>query len=719
MANRFNTLLPVLIILLSCNPSNDHKTETSVEPPVAEKRPFEITSAHGHRRTDPYYWLREREDSAVIKYLTEENEYADAMTAHTSALQNQLFEEMKSRIKEKDESAPYQLDDYFYYTRYEEGFEYPIYCRRKGSMQGAEEIIADGNELSKGQSFFDLETAISPNHAIANIITDTVGRRFYTIAFKDMNTGKMLPDRLEGTEGEVVWFNDNKTVLYSRQDPVTLIASRVYRHQLGTDPKEDVLVYEEKDPTLECSLSKTVSEKFILITSERTDANFQQYIDADKPLSKPIVIEPLRENVRYFANHHGDSFFIRTNLNAVNYRLVTASITNPGKSKWQDFLPHRDSVFLDGFRLFKKHLAVQESTQGLNKLRVIRLSDRTEHFISFDDPVYVAYLGYNPQFDTDVLRYTYQSMRTPTSVINYNLNTKETKVVKQVEVLGGFNSDDYATERLMAPARDGKLIPISIVYRKDLFRKDGSNPCLLYAYGSYGSSTQPGFSSARLSLLDRGVVYAIAHIRGGQEMGGQWYEEGRMMKKMNTFTDYIDCSEYLIDTRYASKDKLFAEGGSAGGLLMGAVANMRPDLYKGMIAWVPFVDVVTTMMDESIPLTTFEWKEWGNPNIKEEYEYMLSYSPYDNVKRQNYPNMLVLTGLHDSQVQYWEPAKWVARLREMKTDNNKLLFRTNMTAGHGGSYGRFEQLREVAFSYAFMLDLCGYTDSKPVDRRDF
>ncbi len=718
MTGKLSTLLLILVIA-SCSPSRDDKTETTIQTPVAGKRSYEITSAHGHVRSDPYYWLREREDTAVINYLTAENNYADAMTAHTVSLQHQLFEEMKSRIKEKDESAPYRLDNYYYYTRYEEGSEYPVYCRRKGSMQGSEEIIADGNELSKGQSFFDVETEISPDHSIANIITDTVGRRFYTIAFKNTNTGEMLPDRLDGTEGEVVWFNDNKTVLYSRQDPVTLIANRVYRHQLGTDPKDDVLVYQEKDPTLECSISKTASEKFIIITSERTDANFQQYIDADNPSSKPVVIQPLRENVRYFTNHHGDRFFIRTNLNALNYRIITTSTRNPGKENWSDFISHRDSVLLDGFRLFKNHLVVQESTQGLNKIRVIRLADKAEHSISFDDPVYLANLGYNPQFDSDVLRYTYQSLRTPASVIDYNLNTKEAKLMKQVEVLGGFDSDNYATERLMAQARDGKLVPISIVYRKDLFRKDGSNPCLLYAYGSYGYSTAPTFSSARLSLLDRGVVYAIAHIRGGQEMGGQWYEEGRMMKKLNTFTDFIDCSEYLVKNRYTSKEKLFAEGGSAGGLLMGAVANMRPDLYKGMIAWVPFVDVVTTMMDETIPLTTFEWKEWGNPNVQEEYDYMLSYSPYDNVKHQEYPNMLVLTGLHDSQVQYWEPAKWVARLREMKTDDNKLLFRTNMTAGHGGSYGRFEQLREVAFAYAFMLDLCGYTESTPVDRRDF
>ncbi len=704
-ARSASLLLLILIAIASC--TSPEKATNSLQVPRAEKKPHAVTASHGASRTDDYYWLRNREDAAVIQYLEAENRYVDQMMEHTKPLQEKLFNEMKGRIKERDESVPFKLDDYFYYTRYDEGYEYPVYCRKKGSLNATEEIIANGNDLSKGQSFFDLEIEVSPDHSIANIIVDTVGRRLYSIMFKDMKTGRMLPDKLHGTEGQVVWFNDNKTVLYTVQDPVTLIASKVYRHVLGTSRANDVLVYEETDPTLECSISKTPSERYIMITSERTDATYQRYIDANIPRATPIVIEPLRDNVKYFADHLGDKFFIKTNDQATNYRLVATPVTNPGRNNWKDVIPNRPDVFLNDVKLLRDYLVLEESSAGLNRIRVINWRDKTEHFIEFDEPAYLASLGYNPEVDTEVIRYTYQSMTTPYSTYDYNLRTREGKLMKQQEVLGGFSSENYVTERLMATARDGKQVPISLVYRKDKFRKDGTNPCLQYAYGSYGVSMYPNFSAKRLSLLDRGFVYAVAHIRGGQEMGGQWYEEGKMLQKMNTFTDYIDCSEYLIKNKYTSSDKLFAEGGSAGGLLMGAVANLRPDLYKGIIAWVPFVDVVTTMMDETIPLTTFEWKEWGNPNVKEEYEYMLSYSPYDNVGAKQYPNMLVLTGLHDSQVQYWEPAKWVARLREKKTDDNILLFKTNMTAGHGGSYGRFERLKEDALAYAFLLDLCG------------
>lgn len=703
------TLVVPFAMLISCG-SPESRTTKATQIPQAEKKPFEIVASHGAKRIDNYYWLRNREDSAVIRYLEDENRYASEIMAHTKNLQEKLFEEMKGRIKEKDESVPFRLDDYYYYTRYDEGYEYPVHCRKKGSLDAAEEVIANGNELSKGQSFFDFDIDVSPDHSIANIIVDTVGRRLYTIMFKDMQTGQMLQDKLAGTEGDVVWFNDNRTVLYSKQDPVTLIANKVYRHVLGTSPANDVLVYEETDPTLECSIQKTASERFILITSSRTDASYQRYIDANIPRSGPTVIEPFEENVKYFADHLGDKFFIRTNYQAKNFRLVEAPVSRPGRANWKDVIPNRDDIFLERTKLFKDYLVLQESSKGLDRLRVIRWRDKSEYFIEFDEPAYMASLGYNPEVNTDVVRYTYQSMTTPTTTYDYNLTSRDGKLMKQQEVLGGFSSADYATERLMAKARDGKEIPISVVYRKDKFRKDGTNPCLQYAYGSYGASMYPYFNSKRLSLLDRGFVYAVAHIRGGQEMGGNWYDEGKMMKKLNTFTDYIDCSEFLIENKYTSTEYLFAEGGSAGGLLMGAVANLRPDLYKGMIAWVPFVDVVTTMMDETIPLTTFEWKEWGNPNIREEYEYMLSYSPYDNIEAKDYPNILVLTGFHDSQVQYWEPAKWVAKLREMKTDDNTLLFKTNMTAGHGGSYGRFERLKDDALAYAFMFDLCGITE---------
>lgn len=700
---RLSLLLFAGIVLAACN---DPKG-IDVKPPIAAKKPFEIVAKHGHKRTDDYYWMKNRQDTAVIHYLEAENAYADTMMAHTKPLQEKLFAEMKGRIKEKEESVPYRLDDYLYYTRYEEGYEYPIYCRKKGSLEAAEEILANGNELSKGKSFFDIHTEVSPNHQLVNIIMDTVGRRFYTVKFKDMSSGKILADKIGGTEGQVVWYNDNKTVLYVLTDPVTLIGNKVFKHTLGTDPAKDELIYQEHDSTLECFLSKSRSEKFLFINSSRTDAGAVRFVSADDVKSKAVLIEPLKDDVTYYADHVGDRFYLRTNLDAKNYRLVEAPVSKPSKENWKDVVPHRDNIFLENMEFFKEYYVLQESSEGLNKIRLIKWSDKSEHTIDFGEAAYYAGLGSNPEFNSNTVRYTYQSLTTPNSVFDYTLDTHEKKLLQQQEVLGGFNKDDYQTERIMVAARDGALVPVSLIYRKDKFKKDGTNPCLQYAYGSYGYSMVPFFSSARLSMVDRGFVFAIAHIRGGQEMGGQWYENGKMLHKKNTFTDFVDVSKYLIENKYAATDKLFANGGSAGGLLMGAITNMNPELYKGVVADVPFVDVITTMMDETIPLTSFEWKEWGNPNIQEQYEYMLSYSPYDNVEKKNYPNLLVTTGLHDSQVQYWEPAKWVARLRALKTDNNLLLFKTNMDAGHGGAYGRFESLKETALMYAFMLDLAG------------
>lgn len=675
--------------------------------PVAEKKPHEISAAHGHVRIDPYYWLNQREDSAVIHYLEAENEYLDTMMAHTKPLQEKLFNEMKGRIKEEDQSVPYKLDNYYYYVRFEQGSEYPVFCRKRETLNGPEEIIADGNELGKGHEFFELHTQVSPDHTIANLVTDTVGRRFHTIKFKNLTTGKMLPDVIGGTTGNLEWANDNKNIYYTRQDPNTLRSYQVYRHTLGTDTSKDVLVYEEKDETLSLYIGKSRSKKYILIQAWRTDASTCWYLDASGVTGKPVIIEPLAENVDYQVDHFNDRFYIRTNYQAKNYKLVEAPERTPGKENWKDVIPHRDSIFFEDFQLFDQHLVLDESSKGLTTIRIINWVDQGEHTIDFGEPAYVAGLAENPDPKTDLLRYSYQSMTTPRSTYDYSMTTHEKTLLKQQEVLGGFDPSLYATERQMVTARDGAVIPMSIVYRKDTFKKDGSNPCLQYAYGSYGYSMQASFSSTRLSLLDRGFVYAIAHIRGGQEMGGQWYEDGKMMKKKNTFTDFIDCSEFLIKNQYTTADKLFAEGGSAGGLLMGAISNMRPDLYKGIIAFVPFVDIVTTMMDESIPLTTFEWLEWGNPSIPDQYNYMLSYSPYDNVEAKDYPNILVFTGLHDSQVQYWEPAKWVAKLRDKKTDNNVLFLHTNMDAGHGGASGRFKALREDALAYAFMLELTG------------
>ena len=699
-------LVFLVSVLTQCQKSVEQKYP-QVNAPVAEIKPHEITSKHGDKRVDNYFWLRHREDTAVVNYLKAENKYLDTMMAHTKAFQEKLFLEMKGRIKEKDESVPYKIDDFYYYTRVEEGGEYPVYCRKKGSLEGSEEIIANGNEMGKGRGYFSMFASASPNHNIATLAVDTVGRRFYTLSFKDMLTGKMLTDRIPGTTGNFEWANNNKTVFYSKQDPNTLRADKIYRHELGTETSKDVLVFLEKDQTLSSYIGKSRSKKFLIIQSVRTDASVVQFMEIDNNKSKLTVFEPLKENVQYSVDHLNGKFYIRTNADATNYRLASLDDNKMGKENWKDVVPNRTDKFLEGFELFNDFLVVQETFEGLAHIRMIKWADQAEHSIDFGEAAYVAGIGTNPDPKSTMLRYYYQSMTTPSSQYDYEMITKEKKLLKEQEVPGGFDRTNYQTERVWATARDGVKVPVSLVYRKDKFKKDGTDPCLQYAYGSYGFSMPAYFSSSRLSLLDRGFVFAIAHIRGGQEMGGRWYEDGKMLKKKNTFNDFIDVSEYLINEKYASKEKLFANGGSAGGLLMGAITNMRPDLYKGIVADVPFVDVMSTMEDETIPLTTGEWKEWGNPNVKEEYDYMLSYSPYDNVEKKAYPNLLVTTGLQDSQVQYWEPAKWVAKLRTMKTDKNLLLLKTNMEAGHGGASGRFESLKEEALMYAFVLDLVG------------
>lgn len=695
------------LLIISCNLGEKDTGLPDVEAPVAEAKPHEVVASHGHTRTDPYYWLNDKDDQKVIDYLTAENKYLDTMMAHTREFQDQLFNEMRSRIKEDDSSVPYKLDDYYYYTRYVEGGEYPLYCRKKNSMEGEEEIIMDGNELGKDQSYLNFFTSVSPDHKLAAIIMDTVGRNFYTIKLKDLETDALLTDKIENTRGGVIWTNDNSSFFYTVPEPKTLRNHKVMRHFLGQSSSTDQLVYEEKNQTLACYLGKTKSKKYITVNSARTDASMVYLIEADKP-GQPLLVEPIQDNVEYSVYHAGgDKLYIYTNKDAVNYKLTQAPVNNPGMMNWVDYIPHREDVFLRGIDYFSDYLVLDEMQAGLVKIRVMDTKTDTEHYVEFEEAAYYGGIGYNPELNTTLLRYTYTSMTTPSSTYEYNMATKEKTLLKEQPVLGDFDKNNYATERVMVTARDGKTIPLSIVYRKDKFKKDGSMPGWIYGYGSYGATMYATFSSNRLSLLDRGFVYAIAHVRGGQEMGGQWYEDGKMMTKKNTFTDFIDCSKWLIDNNYIGKDKLFASGGSAGGLLMGAVVNMAPELYKGVIAAVPFVDVVTTMMDESIPLTTFEWLEWGNPNIQEQYEYMLSYSPYDNVEEKAYPNMLVTTGLHDSQVQYWEPAKWVALLRTKKTDQNKLYLYTNMEAGHGGASGRFQRLREIAREYAFALDLIG------------
>lgn len=701
----------LLLLTFGCQNSNEYFNTKNMQPPIAQVKPHVIKAPHGTSRTDNYYWLNDRENPEVIDYLTAENKYLKEAMSHTESFQANLFEEMKSRIKEDDSSVPYFKKGYYYYTRYEQGGQYAIHCRRKGSMEAPEEIVVNGNELGENQSFLNFYVIYSPNQQLAAIVKDTVGRNFYTITIKDLTTGTMLPDQIESTRGNIAWMNDNQSFYYVVPDPKTLREYQVYRHILGGLPSTDALVYEEKEETLSVSVSKSRSEGFIFLHSSRTDAAFAQFMSADM-VENPRLIAPLQANVKYYADHaKGADLLIYTNLDAVNYKLVRTPFSETSTENWQDVIPHRADVFLEEVAFFKDFMVIQEKTKGLSTLYIQPWEDsQATQKLEFDEPAYYAGLGNNPAFDTPLVRYNYTSMTTPASVYDYQVTTGNKLLKKQQPVLGDFQSDNYQTERIYVPSRDGKEIPLSLVYRKDRFKKDGSAPGWIYGYGSYGYSMEATFSSTRLSLLDRGFVFAIAHIRGGQEMGGAWYEEGKMMQKKNTFYDFIDCSMWLQDHDYVAKDKLFASGGSAGGLLMGAVVNMAPEVYKGVVAAVPFVDVVTTMLDESIPLTTFEWLEWGNPNIKSEYDYMLSYSPYDNVSAQEYPNLLVTTGLHDSQVQYWEPAKWVAKMRTIKTDDNRLFLHTNMDAGHGGASGRFDRLKEIALEYAFVFDLLGISN---------
>ncbi|HAA14024.1 MAG TPA: oligopeptidase B [Cytophagales bacterium] len=677
-------------------------------PPVAEKRPHHMTH-HGITRTDEYYWLNQREDEQVLAYLRAENEYKEAVMQPLQGLQEALFDELKGRIKENDETVPYKLDEYWYYVRFVEGGEYPIYCRKEGSLDAEEEVVANGNELAKGHSYFEMTTQVSPDHKLVAIPMDTVGRRIYDVKIKNLETGEFLPDVIKGVTNNVAWANDSQTLFYTSQDAETLRNDKIYRHALGST-QEDELVFDEKDDTYNTGVYRTKSRRFLMIGSFSTVAMEFQYLDADTPDGEFTVIAPRKRDHLYYPDHAGDHFYIRTNddAQAPNFQLVKAPIQGDSQSQWEVVIPHRKDVFLESIELFQDYLVLEERKEGLIQLLVRRWDSGEEHYVEFGEPAYVAGAINNMEFNTSTLRYNYQSLTTPSSTFDYDMGTRAKDQKKEQEILGGFDKKNYTTERHFAKVTDGTLVPISLVYRTEL-RKEGKNPCLVYAYGSYGYSMEPYFRSSIVSLLDRGFVYAIAHIRGGQEMGRHWYDEGKLLKKKNTFTDFVDCTEFLIEKGIADADQTFAMGGSAGGLLMGAVINLRPDLYKGVVAAVPFVDVVTTMLDDSIPLTTGEYDEWGNPNTKEYYEYMLSYSPYDQVGEKEYPNLLITTGLHDSQVQYWEPAKWTARLRDLKTGDNLLLMHTNMEAGHGGASGRFEQFKETAMEFAFMLDLVGIT----------
>ena len=674
--------------------------------PIATIKPKSLEK-HGDIRIDNYFWLNDRENPEVIDYLNAENDYYNKATYHTKNFQTALFDEMKSRIKEDDESVPYLYNGYYYITRFEKGQDYPIYSRKKGSLTAPEEIMFNGNEMAKGHKFFQLSgISISNDNQFAIFSLDVVGRRIYTIQIKNLKTGEILSDKIENATGNVAWANDNKTFFYTRQDEKTLRSDKVYKHKLGANTAQDVLVYFEKDDTFNVSVMKGKSKKYIAIGSSSTLTDEYRTILADEPDSEFKVFQERVRGLEYSISHYGDSFYIVTNADdATNFKLMKTSENATAKTNWKDLIPHRKDVLIEGIDIFKDYLVVSERSNGLNKIRIMPWSGSGEYYLPFDIETYTAYTTANVDFDTDVLRYGYQSMATPSSVIDFNMKTKTKEIKKEQQVLGGkFDKKNYIEERIWATAADGTKVPMSVVYRKGL-KKNGKNPVLQYAYGSYGMSMDPYFSSTRLSLLDRGFVYVIAHIRGGEDLGRQWYEDGKLLKKRNTFTDFIDCSKYLIAEKWTSPEHLYAEGGSAGGLLMGAVANMAPSLYNGIIAQVPFVDVMTTMLDDTIPLTTGEYDEWGNPNDKKYYDYMLSYSPYDNVKAQDYPNMYVATGLHDSQVQYWEPAKWVAKLRVTKTNDKQLFLDTNMDAGHGGASGRFEALKELAKEFAFLLDL--------------
>lgn len=687
----------IIVLFTKCS------TTENMTPPVAKKIEKELT-IHGDTRIDNYYWMNERGTKEVEDYLNAENAYLESQMEDTKKLQEKLYDEIVGRIKQTDMSVPYKDNGYYYYTRYEEGKEYPVYCRKKESLDAEEQIVLNVNELAKGHSFFQVAGyTVSPNNKLVAYGVDTLSRRIYTIYFKNLETGEVLEEKIENTTGRATWANDNKTVFFSAKDKQTLRSYQIFRYTLekGAAPE---LVFQEDDETFSSYVYKSRSKAYIIIGSSATLSDEYRVLNANNPTGEFEIFQPRERGLEYSIAHFDNKFYIRTNLEAKNFRLMETPENKTLKQNWKEVIAHRNDVFLEGFMVFSKYLVLEERIKGINKIRIIEQESQAEHYIDFDEDAYTAWTSINPEFDTDILRIGFSSLTIPVSTYDYNMSTRNKELLKRQEVVGGYDPTAYKSERLYVKARDGVEVPISLVYKKGT-KLDGSAPLLLYAYGSYGYSTDPYFSSTRLSLLDRGFIYAIAHIRGGQEMGRQWYEDGKMLQKKNTFTDFVDCAKYLIDTNYTTSEGLFAMGGSAGGLLMGVVVNTNPGLFKGVVAAVPFVDVVTTMLDESIPLTTGEFDEWGNPKEKKYYDYMLSYSPYDNVVAQDYPNMLVTSGYHDSQVQYWEPAKWVSKLRELKTDNHLLLFYTDMEAGHGGASGRFKRYKETALEYAFMLKL--------------
>nr|WP_144896881.1 S9 family peptidase [Lutibacter sp. Hel_I_33_5] len=690
---------------------------TDGKAPIAEKQPKEL-EIHGDKRIDNYFWMRltdeqknakekDAQTQKVYDYLTEENTYFEEVTGFTKDFQEELFQEMKGRIKEDDASVPYKSNGYFYITSYKKGNQYPIFSRKKGNLDAEEEVMFNVNDEAKGHDYFQLGgLSVSPNNKLVSFATDTVSRRQYVLRIKNLETGEIYKDEIKNTTGGSTWANDNKTIFYTKKDPLTLRSSKIFKHVIGTPASEDVEVYHEKDDTFGTFVYKTKSKKFLVIGSYHTVMSEYRVLEADNPNGEFRMIQPRERNLEYDISHYGDHFYIKTNKDgATNFKLMKTPENKTSKENWVDVIPHRDDTLLEDVSIFKDYLVIEERNEGLNKVRIKSWDNKGDYYLPFDEETYAAGVYSSFDFDTNIIRYSYTSLTTPNSVIDFNMADKSKEIKKEQEVLGGkFDKKNYLSKRVWAPTRDGKKVAVSMVYHKDTEINEDT-PLLQYAYGSYGSTVSDRFSTTRLSLLDRGFVYAIAHIRGSQYLGRQWYEDGKMLNKKNTFNDFVDCSKYLINNKYSSAKHLYAMGGSAGGLLMGAIVNMNPELYNGIIAAVPFVDVISTMLDESIPLTTGEFDEWGNPKDKEYYDYIKSYSPYDQVEAKAYPNMLITTGLHDSQVQYWEPAKWIAKLRELKTDNNLLFLHTNMEAGHGGASGRFNALKETAREYTFFLAL--------------
>ncbi|MEJ6698318.1 MAG: S9 family peptidase [Flavobacteriaceae bacterium] len=694
------------MFVISCNNEIKPPLKNSIIPPVADKIPVSFKKFNDIR-IDDYYWLKERENPEVIDYLERENDYYEKMTSHTLDLQNKLFKEIKDKIKEDDESVPYFLNGYWYKTKYKEGLDYPVYTRFKDSLNNKEEILFDCNELAKKHDYFNLSNfQISPDNKIVAFSTDVVSRRLYSVQFKNLVTGKVYSDKIINSSGSFAWANDNSTLFYTSRDVNTLRNDKIFKHVLNTDYKNDELVYFEKDETFYTNVSKSKSKKFIIISSFSTLTSEFQFLPADNINESFKLFNKRKRGVEYSINHYDDHFYIITNKDkAYNYKLMKTKISETSSENWTDVVEHRKNVLIEGIDIFKDHLVVSERVDGLNRINIKKWDDSENYFLNFDNETFSSNTTTNLDFNSKKLNYAYNSLNEPYSVIEFDMITKEKTVLKQHKVLDkNFSKDNYVTERIWADSQDGNQIPISLIYKKGI-KRDGSNPLLIYGYGSYGNTIDPSFSISRLSLLDRGFIYAISHVRGSEYLGRDWYENGKLLNKKNSFNDFVDSTKFLISEGYTSAEHCYAYGGSAGGLLMGAVINMAPELYNGVIAAVPFVDVITTMLDETIPLTTSEYDEWGNPNQKEYYEYMMSYSPYDNVSKLKYPNLLVTTGLHDSQVQYWEPAKWVAKLRDYKQDQNYLFLNTNMETGHGGSSGRFEAIKDLAKEYAFLFDL--------------